>query len=177
MESQRKFDKKFLVAWNYRIIREFRLKSQDDVVKALEAEFEKPDGIKQNVSVWENLKGNPGQKYIDHLSKYLNVPKHVFSMELLTEEYLKNEFPDENHAPMPKAEDSNEKSLGELEVYRKIFEGQTEYLVIPRKVLEKTQLVSIDELANKNRQIDILIELLGIELSKVPSSKNDKKKT
>lgn len=82
----------------------------------------------------------------------------------------------EKPTPVQQQGDNNEKSLGELEVYRKVFEGKTEYLVIPRKVLEKTQLVSIDELERKNSQIDLLIKMLGIELSKVPGFQDDKKK-
>lgn len=78
---------------------------------------------------------------------------------------------------MQKSTDNKESALGELDVYRKIFEGKTEYIVIPRTVLEKTQLVSIDELERKNGQIDLLIKMLGVELAKVPSPKDNKKKT
>jgi transcriptional regulator with XRE-family HTH domain len=104
--------------------------------------------------------------------------KEAFKEDLLADDGETNvSHETENLTPVDKSSDNTEKSLGELEAYRKLFEGRTEYLVIPRKVLEKTQLISIDELDNKNKQIDMLIKLLGVELSKVPGFQNDKKKT
>jgi transcriptional regulator with XRE-family HTH domain len=57
---------------------------------------------------------------------------------------------------------SNKKEMeNPEEVYRTIVEGNTEYVLIPRKVLDRTQLVSADELDRKNNQIDFYQKQIG----------------
>lgn len=81
-----------------------------------------------------------------------------------------------NGTDMPKASDNKESALGELTAYKTIFEGKTEYVVIPRTVLENTRLISIDELDRKNGQIDLLIKLLGEQLTAAESLTPEKSK-
>lgn len=147
MNSQEKFDKKRLAAWNYRIIRDFRSKTQDDVVKETGI-------LKQNVSIWENLKGNPGQEFIDQLSEYFKVSKETFYRENLTKEYLETHFSGEKPTSVEKTSDNSEKEAALRAAYKTVKEGNTEYVLIPMKVLDKTQLVSIEELAEKNRELE-----------------------
>ena len=77
----------------------------------------------------------------------------------------KGEVFNEKPTPIYKTGENGENGAGELHVYRTIFEGKTEYVVIPRTVMDKTRLVSHEELERKNSQIDLLIKLLGDELS------------
>jgi transcriptional regulator with XRE-family HTH domain len=67
----------------------------------------------------------------------------------------------ENLTHMHKSDDNKGNGDGDPEVYRTIIEGKTEYSLIPRQVLDKTQLISIeqvtrtwDELAQKNRELE-----------------------
>jgi transcriptional regulator with XRE-family HTH domain len=106
MKSQEKFDGKYYKARNYRIIREFRGKTQDQVVKET--------GIsKQNVSIWEKGKGNPGQEFIDRLAIYFDVPGEFFSKKDLTAEYLKESYSQENHTYVELPTSDNKKDLSE----------------------------------------------------------------
>lgn len=62
--------------------------------------------------------------------------------------------------------------------YKTVVDGDTEYVLIPLKVLDKTQLVSIDELERKNGQIDFYHNLLGgllENLELTPKPANSKK--
>lgn len=58
--------------------------------------------------------------------------------------------------------------------YQTVVDGATEYVLIPLKILDKTQLVSIDEMERKNGQIDFyqnqIAKLLeGMELAAKPT--------
>jgi hypothetical protein len=59
---------------------------------------------------------------------------------------------------MPKSTDNKENPAFREGVYQTIIEGHTEYVMIPRTVLENTQLVAKDELDRKNKQIDFYQE-------------------
>lgn len=91
---------------------------------------------------WEANETKPGIESLTELSQALDVTAD----DLLRE----------NHTGDNKPGDNSEKSIGELAVYRSIFEGKTEYIVLPRKVLDGTQLMSdtqIDE-NKKEREND-----------------------
>lgn len=169
MKSQNNFDKKFQVAENYKKIREFRLKSQDDVVKYLSRAIPENEGIKQNVSSWENLKSNPGKTFIYHLVKFLAVPKEIFHMDSLTKEYLEKHYSTPNNTHMDKVKDNTESPDPE-EDFRKLVEGKTEYLLIPRSVLhEKYRLVSLEQIEKDRIVVDKLLDTIDILASKIPS--------
>jgi hypothetical protein len=64
------------------------------------------------------------------------------------------------HTSVDKATDNTEKPTKRESVYTTIVEGHTEYLLVPRSVLQETQLVSSeqirrtwDELAEKNKEL------------------------
>lgn len=61
---------------------------------------------------------------------------------------------DENHTQVDKTSDNSEKEAALRAAYKTVKEGNTEYVLIPMKVLDKTQLVSIEELAEKNRELE-----------------------
>lgn len=148
MDSQRNFDKKFLVARNYRIIREFRSKSQDDVSRETTIS-------KQNVSLWENLKGNPGKGFIDELSKYLRVPTDLFYRDGLTKEYLENHFSDDNITDMPKLNGGNENLRSAEEMYRDLVERNTEYRIVPKTILDGEYRIMLEsELTDRKKLYD-----------------------
>lgn len=72
----------------------------------------------------------------------------------------------EKHTSVDKASDNNGKMENPEEVYRNIVEGNTEYILIPRSVLnEKYRLVAIEQIEKdktqaekQSKQIDFLIE-------------------
>lgn len=84
--------------------------------------------------------------------------------------------------PVKESADYKENASTELTAYKTFFEGRTEYVLIPRTVMDKTRLVSIDELDRKNEMIDFFqgefAKLLeGLRLAPKPSKpeKGDKK--
>lgn len=100
----------------------------------------------QSIYDWEKNKYEPVKENLESISRVLETPIM--------------EFYNENNTPMPKPSDNNENELSDPEIYRNIIEGKTEYSLIPRQVLDKTQLISIeqvtrtwDELAQKNREL------------------------
>lgn len=161
MDSQRIFDEKKYVAWNYRIIREFRSKTQDEVVK--------DTGIsKQNVSTWENLKGNPGQEFIDQLALYFDLPSNVFYMKPLTKEYLEKNFSGQNNTFVHKATDNKEISSPDpAEVMRQIVSGNGAYILINKElILQKYRLVSIEQYEEEKREAERKYEQMQIEANR-----------
>lgn len=143
MESQNKIDDKFYVARNYRVIREFRAKTQDEVVKAMEKTLPENDAIKQNVSAWELAKGNPGKKFIDLLSHILSVPTEVFYIKGLTKEYLEMHFSGKKPTQDDKPGDNNGKEVSsEL---RDLIERNERYQLMPTVFLDKYELLSKEE--------------------------------
>lgn len=165
MSSQEIFDKNKLTARNYRIIREFRQKTQEEVGKET--------GIsKQNISLWENRISNPGQKFIDRLASYFNIPKETFYVETLTLEYLEKNFSGKNSTPEQKSMDKKEKIDTQEDIYRNLVEGNTEYILIPRSVLqEKYRLVALEQFQKDKEQMDkdkaIIDKLLSMNESLV----------
>jgi transcriptional regulator with XRE-family HTH domain len=70
-----------------------------------------------------------------------------------------NDLLAENIAPVQNRSDNKENPLGDLEVYRTIVEGKTEYLLIPRSVLqEKYRIQSIEDMEKDRAVLDALIE-------------------
>jgi DNA-binding XRE family transcriptional regulator len=149
MSVQENFTEKFKVARNYKIIRRFFGKEPADLTQDL--------GIsKQNISTWENENGNPGSKFVDQMSKYFRLPRDVFYRDGLTVEDLKAM---KNHTSVQNGSDNTRKPLGgDPEVYRTIVEGNTEYVLIPRTVLQDTKLISTEQIANDRKIMDKLLE-------------------
>jgi hypothetical protein len=147
MNSQEKNDKSFLKARNYRTIREFMQKTQDEVVKGLSDLMPGNESIKQNVSAWENLKGNPGPKFIDPLSSFFGVPGYLLSVESLTKEYLEKNFSRQKHAPMPKS-DASDENLNPDAVWSQV-EKSEKYTVVPNIILDKYEILSNREIESR----------------------------
>lgn len=147
MDSQTNFDEKNYIARNYRIIREFRSKTGDAVVKGT--------GIsKQNVSAWENLKVNPGKNFIDRLALFFDLPSEVFYVKALTKEYLEKNFSTQNNTSVDKAGDNNRKVDHDIdEVFRHLMEGNSQYILINKElILEKYRLVSVEKMEEEKRE-------------------------
>jgi transcriptional regulator with XRE-family HTH domain len=151
MTNQNIFDKKKLVARNFRFICDFRGISQDEVVKRT--------GIpRQNVNVWYNVKGNPNPEYFDKLSKLLQVSRETFSVENLTKEYLEKHFPIGNSTHRHNETDNPQNQMGPdqfLTTFKSLVEGTTEYLLIPRGVLKDNyRLISLEQYQKDLEQIE-----------------------
>jgi transcriptional regulator with XRE-family HTH domain len=72
--------------------------------------------------------------------------------------------------PVDKANDNKEKGHdSRIEVYRTIVEGHTEYVLIPRIVLNDTQLVSVKQIEKDKAYMDALIEFNRDLLAKIPN--------
>ena len=135
-------------AQNFRIIREFKRKTP--------VEVEKGTGIsKQNISLWDNGGGNPGPDFVKKLATFFDLPAAVFYEESLTKEYLEKHHSGKNGTGMQKSTDNTQKD----EVYRTIVEGGTEYLLIPRSVLQdKYRLRSLEDIEKDNKVLDRLLD-------------------
>ncbi len=92
---------------------------------------------KQGIYKWEAEETKPGQESLTALAKALGVTV--------------NDLLGNNHTPVQKATDNKELSES---VYRTIVEGNTEYVLVPRNILNETQLISKDELAEKSREME-----------------------
>lgn len=148
------FTEKRLAARNYKIMRLFSGKSQ--------AEIEADTGIsKQNLSTWENEKGNPGPEFIDQLSKYFGLQKDLFLKDGLTIEYLQNM---KNNASVPNEAAINGKPLREKDLYREMYEKflgeDSQYLLIHKELLKEHRLIPIKEMElNADNQVKVILEL------------------
>jgi transcriptional regulator with XRE-family HTH domain len=100
---------------------------------------------KQSIYDWEKGEYQPGQDNLDKLAKALGVEVKVFF--------------DDNITSVQNEPAVTENPLGDLEVYRTIVEGKTEYLLIPRSVLqEKYRIQSIEDMEKDRAVLDALIE-------------------
>lgn len=88
---------------------------------------------------------------------------------------MKNEKAVKNPTPASNSTDNTEKPLGEI--YRNIVEGSTEYILIPRSVLqEKYRLVPLeqiqkdkDDAQKKSAHIDALLEMNKVLVASLTS--------
>lgn len=141
-------------SYNLKIIREFRKVKSTDLEEDLKIS-------RQKLSNWESGLNEPRTDILNKLAEYLRIPKEVFYMETLTNDYLKKNYSDENPTPVQEGGDNKEMNSNHDQVYRTIVEGHTEYVLIPRSVLSETQLVSTEqinktwqELAEKNKELE-----------------------
>jgi transcriptional regulator with XRE-family HTH domain len=146
MSVQENFTEKFKVARNYKIIRMFFGKEPADLTEDL--------GIsKQNISTWENENGNPGSKFIDQMSKYFGLPRDVFYRDGLTVEDLKAM---KNHTSVQNGIDNRQNMIEPEEVYRKLVEGNSEYRLIPKKLLDDYDILPKTEMESRSKVLDVV---------------------
>lgn len=86
--------------------------------------------------------------------------KFLESLSINTEwwETGKGEIYLENPTPVPKSDDNKKNPEFRDNVYRTIVEGNTEYVLIPRTVLNEVQLISTKQLENDRRVMDKLLD-------------------
>jgi hypothetical protein len=106
----------------------------------------------QRIGQYRNNKKKPG-------SDFVLLWKSVYGQDLTNYE-TKVSRGAENHTPAIKPAQKMDKD-DRVGVYQTIVEGHTEYVLIPRTVLQETQLVSTEqinktweELAEKNRELE-----------------------
>jgi len=94
---------------------------------------------KGRINNWEQGKGNPKRDDYNTLIEFFKGIENIAQDKSI-----------------PKNE-----SMNNIKVYQTIVEGHTEYVLIPRKVMENTQLISSeqlnktwDELAKKNEELE-----------------------
>lgn len=141
MPVQENFTEKFKVARNYVIIRQFYGKKPSDLQRDLKIS-------KANTSNWENGIANPGPNFVDQMSNYFGLPREVFYMDDLTTEYLKvmkNNTDEESEPAIP------EKTTGDVEFFQRVVRiGSTEYVVLPKTVLDGEYRIASTRDADKN---------------------------
>lgn len=123
---------------NIRIIRELKNKTVPKLAKE--------SGLsKTSIYAWESGEYEPGKDNLDILAKYLDVPiKDFYDDEKWNNKSDNSERLESKVIP----NDNNE------DIYRNIVEGNTEYILIPRSVLDgKYRLVPMEEL--KQHQINL----------------------
>jgi transcriptional regulator with XRE-family HTH domain len=140
------------IAGNYKIIRKFKNKTA--------AEIRAATGIsKQNLSTWENDHSNPGPEFIDLLAKFFDLPKELFYRDGLTKEYMENHYSGKNITPVQERSDNKENEMVTRgEVYRDIVEGNTEYVLVLRSVLQDAQIISNVQLASSMKNMDAIVK-------------------
>jgi transcriptional regulator with XRE-family HTH domain len=125
---------------NIKKYRELRKLSVPDLAKKM--------GIgKSGIYNWESGENTPGPESLTALAKALDCSV--------------SDLIGENLTSVDKLTDNKEKPASREGVYQTIVEGHTEYVLIPRSVLNETQLISNeqikrtwDELAEKNKELE-----------------------
>lgn len=80
----------------------------------------------------------------------------------------------ENITQVDKRSNNKGKPLGgDPEVYRTIVEGNTEYVLIPRTVLQDTKLISTEQITNDRKIMDKLLEQNEKMISRLLTSETE----
>ena len=122
------------LGFNIQKIRKLKKLSVKELAAAIGAK-------EQSIYAWERGDYEPVKENLESLSKALGVPIKLF--------YEENPTPDQKPA------DNKEKMENQEDVYRNIVEGNTEYILIPRSVLqEKYRLVAMEQLQKDKESMD-----------------------
>lgn len=106
-------------------------------------EFADKTGIpKGRINNWEQGKGHPKVEDYEKLKKWID------SVEIdLSQVNMGNTYQNTMNR-------SNKKDAAIEAAYQTVADGSTQYVLIPLKVLDKTQLVSIDEWAERVKELE-----------------------
>lgn len=144
---------------NFQIIRDFRSKKQ--------AEIAEGTGIsKQNISNWANGLNEPSTENLDLLAKFLDVPRQVFYMETLTQEYLKRNFMGGNNTSVQEPSDNKQNGATARETfYEELMEKNKDYFVAPRSIFTDYKIVP-------DKIIDVIIQSNANEIKAMKEAKD-----